>query len=86
VADGQGFVWKFVSPLEMSVASRLEGAPRIHGDFPSSESMSATPPLQNTGRGKGGRHRKAGKTFLRNHAEGIASIDMFVVPTVLSYR
>jgi hypothetical protein len=31
-----------------------------------------------------GRPLQTWKTFLRNHAEGIASIDLFVVPTVAS--
>jgi hypothetical protein len=33
----------------------------------------------------GARQRQGWKTFLRNHAEGVASIDLFVVPTI-SFR
>jgi hypothetical protein len=67
---------------EMSLANRLWGAPRIHGELlklgiavgqTSVAKYMAThrgPPSQNW------------KTFLRNHADGIASIDLFVVPTL----
>src|SRR5213079_340493 len=41
--------------------------------------------LQSTWRGGGDRRRKAWKTFLRNHADGIASMDLFLVPTI-SFR
>ena len=33
----------------------------------------------------GARHRRGWRTFIRNHAEGIAALDLFVVPT-LSFR
>ncbi len=67
---------------EMSLDNPLWGAPRIHGEllklgFEVAQSTVAKymakrrwPPSQSW------------KTFLRNHAEGIAAIDMFVVPTV----
>jgi hypothetical protein len=70
---------------EMSVANPLWGAPRIHGE------------LLKLGIGIGQttvakymvRKRRppsqGWKTFLRNHAHGIASIDLFVVPTI-SFR
>jgi hypothetical protein len=45
----------------------------------------ARPPSPNTWQGADGRHPKAGRTFLHNHADGIASIDLFVVPTI-SFR
>ena len=51
----------------------------------SSASMLARPPWQSTWRGKDGRPSQGWKTFLRNHADVIASMDMFVVPTV-SFR
>jgi hypothetical protein len=69
----------------MSVANPLWGAPRIHGE------------LLKLGIGIGQttvakymvRKRRppsqGWKTFLRNHAHGIASIDLFVVPTI-SFR
>jgi len=33
----------------------------------------------------GGRHRRAGGTFLTNHVDGIAAVDLFVLPTI-SFR
>lgn len=66
---------------EVSLANPLWGAPRIHGELLKlgidvAQSTvarymvrSRRPPSQSW------------KTFLRNHAEGIASIDFFVVPT-----
>jgi hypothetical protein len=69
----------------MSIANRLWGAPRIHSE------------LLKLGIGVGqitvakymakGKHppSQGWKTFLHNHADGIASIDLFVVPTI-SFR
>jgi Integrase core domain len=69
----------------MSLANPLWGAPRLHGellklDIDVSQTSVAkymakcrNPPSQSW------------KTFLRNHTDGIASIDLFVVPTV-SFR
>jgi transposase InsO family protein len=66
----------------MSRANPLWGAPRIHGEllklgFEVAQSTVARymcrgsrPPLQGW------------RTFLRNHANGIAAIDLFVVPTI----
>ena len=47
--------------------------------------MSGRPPWQNTWRGEGSPPSQSWKTFLRNHADGIASMDLFVVPTI-SFR
>jgi len=70
---------------EMSVANPLWGAPRIHGELlklgidigqtsvAKYMARGRTPPSQGW------------KTFLRNHADGIAAMDLFVVPT-LSFR
>jgi Integrase core domain len=70
---------------EMSIANPLWGAPRIHGELIKlgidigqtsvAKYMVRTrrPPSQGW------------KTFLRNHADGIAAMDLFVVPTV-SFR
>ena len=70
---------------EMSIANTLWGAPRIHGELLKlgidvgqtsvAKYMVRTrrPPSQGW------------KTFLRNHADGIAAMDLFVVPTV-SFR
>src|ERR1700760_3853960 len=49
--------------------------------FSSSASMLGKPPLQGIWRGEGDRR----PTFLHNHADGIASMDLFVVPTI-SFR
>ena len=67
---------------EISIANPLWGAPRIHGELLKlgidvSQSTVATymvrgihPPSQGW------------LTFLRNHADGIAAVDLFVVPTI----
>jgi hypothetical protein len=70
---------------EMSLANPLWGAPRLHGEllklgidvgqttFAKYMARGRRPPSQGW------------KTFLDNHADGIASMDLFVVPT-LSFR
>jgi transposase InsO family protein len=69
---------------DMSIANPLWGAPRIHGE------------LLMLGIDVGANHRSkvrgeakavaiAWKTFLRNHTDGIASMDLFIVPTI-SFR
>jgi hypothetical protein len=70
---------------EMSIANPLWGAPRIHGELLKlgvdigqtsvAEYMvrRREPPSQGW------------RTFLRNHADGVAAMDMFVVPTI-SFR
>jgi len=69
----------------MSLANPLWGAPRIHGEllkvgFEVAQSTVAKYMA------KGRRPPSQGwKTFLRNHAAGIAALDLFVVPTV-SFR
>jgi hypothetical protein len=67
---------------EISLANPLWGAPRIHGELLklgieiAQSTVSKYMP-------KGGRpHGQPWRTFLRNHADGIASIDLFVVPTI----
>jgi hypothetical protein len=69
----------------MSVANPLWGAPRIHGELlklgidvgqttvAKYMARRRMPPAQGW------------KTFLRNHADGIASMDLFLVPTI-SFR
>jgi hypothetical protein len=71
-------------PREMSVANPPWGAPRIHGE------------LLKLGMGVGqttvakymAKRRRppsqGWRTFVHNHADAIASIDMFVVPTISS--
>jgi transposase InsO family protein len=71
--------------LEMSLANPLWGAPRIHGEL-----LKLGINVGQTSVAKYmARHRRppsqGWKTFLRNHAEGIAALDLFVVPTI-SFR
>jgi transposase InsO family protein len=70
---------------EMSLANTLWGAPRIHGEL-----LKLGINIGQTSVAKYmARHRRppsqGWRTFLRNHADGIASIDLFVVPT-LAFR
>jgi hypothetical protein len=70
---------------EMSVANPLWGAPRIHGEL-----LKLGIDLGQTTVAKYMAKRRrppsqGWKTFLRNHADAIASMDMFVVPTI-SFR
>jgi transposase InsO family protein len=70
---------------EMSMANPLWGAPRIHGEL-----LKLGIDVGQTSVAKYMvRHRRppsqGWRTFLVNHAQGIASIDMFVVPTA-SFR
>ena len=70
---------------EMSIANALWSAPRIHGELlklgidigQSSVAKYMVKRRQPPSQGW--------KTFLRNHADGIAAMDMFVVPTI-SFR
>jgi transposase InsO family protein len=62
---------------EMSVANPLWGAPRIHGEL-----------LKlgiDVGQTTVAKYMQGWKTFLRNHVDGIASMDLFLVPTI-SFR
>jgi transposase InsO family protein len=66
----------------MSFENPLWGAPKIHGELlklgievaQSTVSIYMVP--------RRGRPLQTWKTFVRNHVEGIASIDLFVVPTI----
>jgi transposase InsO family protein len=69
----------------MSIANPLWGAPRIHG-----EPLKLGIDIGQTSVAKYmARHRgppsQGWKTFLNNHADGIAAMDLFVVPTI-SFR
>src|SRR6202007_755512 len=71
--------------LEMSVANPLWGARRIHGEL---LKLGIDVGQTTVAKYMAKRRRppsQGWKTFLRNHADGIASIDMFVVPTI-SFR
>jgi len=67
---------------EMSVVNPLWGAPRIHGEL-----LNLGIDVGQTTAGKyvakrRGPPSQGRKTFLRDHADGIASMDLFVVPTI----
>ena len=71
---------------QMSADNPLWGAPRIHGEllklgFEVAQSTVSKYMV----RRHGGPSGQSWRTFLRNHADGIASIDLFVVPTI-SFR
>jgi transposase InsO family protein len=67
---------------DISVANPLWGAPRIHGELLKlGIDVGQTTVAKYMARGR--RPPSQGwKTFLRNHADGIASMDLFVVPTI----
>jgi len=67
---------------DISLANPLWGAPRIHGELLKlGITIGQTTVAKYMGRNR--RPPSQGwKTFLRNHADGIASLDLFVVPTI----
>jgi hypothetical protein len=66
-------------------ANPLWGAPRIHGELLKlGIDIGQTSVAKNMARRRGP-PSQGWKTFLRNHADGVAAIDLFVVPTV-SFR
>jgi hypothetical protein len=70
---------------EMSQANPLWGAPRIHGEL---LKLGINVGQTSVAKYMAGRRRppsQGWRTFLLNHADGIASIDLFVVPTI-SFR
>jgi hypothetical protein len=71
--------------IEMSFANPLWGAPRLHGELLKlGIDVGQTTVAKYMARGR--RPPSQGwKTFLHNHADGIASMDLFVVPTI-SFR
>jgi transposase InsO family protein len=69
----------------MSPANPLWGAPRIHGELLKlGIDVGQTSVAKYMARGRRG-PSQGWRTFIFNHADGIASIDLFVVPT-LSFR
>ena len=66
----------------MSFENPLWGAPKIHGELLKIGIDVAQSTVSKYMVPRQGRPLQTWKTFLRNHAEGIASIDLFVVPTV----
>jgi hypothetical protein len=70
---------------DMSVANPLWGVPRIHGELLKlGIDVGQTTVAKYMAR-KRQPPSQGWKTFLRNHADGIASMDLFVVPTI-SFR
>ena len=70
---------------EMSLANPLWGAPRIHGEL---LKLGIDVGQTSVAKYMAKRRRppsQGWRTFLRNHADGIAAMDLFVVPT-LSFR
>jgi hypothetical protein len=70
---------------KMSIANPLWGAPRVHGELLKlGIDVGQTTVAKYMAR-RGRPPSQGWRTFLRNHADGIASMDLFVVPTV-SFR
>jgi hypothetical protein len=70
---------------QISIANPLWGAPRIHGELLKlGIDVGQTSVAKYMARRRGS-PSQGWKTFLRNHAEGVAAMDLFVVPTV-SFR
>jgi transposase InsO family protein len=67
---------------EISLANRLWGAPRIHGELLKLgiEVAQSTVAKYMARRGRG--RSQTWKTFLHNHAAGIGAMDFLIVPTV----
>ena len=66
----------------MSLANPLWGAPRIHGELLKlGIVIGQTSVAKYMVRGRGP-PSQGWRTFLRNHADGIAAMDLFVVPTI----
>jgi len=64
----------------MSFENPLWGAPKIHGELLKIGIDVAQSTVSKYMVSRQGRPLQTWKTFLSNHAEGIASIDVFVVP------
>jgi hypothetical protein len=70
---------------EMSIANPLWGAPRIHGELLKLGIEIGQTSVAKYMARRRGPPSQGWKTFLRNHADGIVAIDLFVVPTI-SFR
>ena len=70
---------------EMSIANPLWGAPRIHGELLKLGIDVGQTSVAKFMARRLGPPSQGWKTFLRNHADGIAAMDLFVVPTA-SFR
>jgi transposase InsO family protein len=67
---------------EMSLANPLWGAPRIHGELMMLEIDIAQSTVAKYMIRRRGPPSQSWKTFLRNHADGVASCDFLIVPTI----
>src|SRR6185436_10888528 len=67
---------------QMSVANPLWGAPRIHGELLKLGIDIGQTSIAKYMARRRGPPSQGWKTFLHNHADGIAAMDLFVVPTV----
>jgi hypothetical protein len=67
---------------EMSIANPLWGAPRIHGELVKLGIEIGQTSVAKYMARRRGPPSQGWKTFLRNHADGIAAMDLFVVPTI----
>jgi hypothetical protein len=70
---------------EMSIVNPLWGAPRIHGELLKLGTDVGQTSVAKYMARRRGPPSQGWKTFLRNHADGIAAMDLFVVPTI-SFR
>jgi hypothetical protein len=70
---------------DMSLANPLSGAPRIHGELLKLGIAIGQTSVAKYMARRRGPPSQGWKTFLRNHADGIAAMDLFVVPTI-SFR
>ena len=70
---------------EMSIANPLWGAPRIHGELLKLGIDIGQTSVAKYRARRRGPPSQGWKTFLHNHADGIAAMDLFVVPTI-SFR
>jgi transposase InsO family protein len=70
---------------EMSIANSLWGAPRIHGELLKLGIEIGQTSVAKYMATRRGPPSQGWKTFLNNHADGIAAMDLFVVPTI-SFR
>ncbi len=69
----------------MSITNPLWGAPRIHGELLKLDIAIGQTSVAKYMAKRRSPPSQGWKTFLRNHADGIAAMDMFVVPTI-SFR
>jgi transposase InsO family protein len=70
---------------EMSIANSLWGAPRIHGELLKLGIDIGQTSVAKYMVRRRGPPSQGWNTFIRNHADGIAAMDLFVVPTI-SFR